>query len=162
MRKRFEQQLALGQIPIQDIVFTTRTRDRLSGLYRALQEIFITPEYNEQIFAILEAEITDKKKKTGRTGMDLWILFVLAQTRLCLDIDYDELLYRANYDLLLRQLMGIEIPFETGHIFKYQTIVDNVSLLSDEALQRINGVILTLGEHVFKKKRGNWWGLLKN
>jgi transposase, IS5 family len=152
MRKRFEQQLALGQIPIQDIVFTTRTRDRLSGLYRALQEIFITPEYNEQIFAILEAEITDKKKKTGRTGMDLWILFVLAQTRLCLDIDYDELLYRANYDLLLRQLMGIEIPFETGHIFKYQTIVDNVSLLSDEALQRINGVILTLGEHVFKKK----------
>ena len=50
--------------------------------------------------------------------MDLWILFILAQTRLCLDIDYDELLYRANYDHLLRQLMGIEIPFETGHIFK--------------------------------------------
>ncbi|NQT57482.1 MAG: ISNCY family transposase, partial [Bacteroidetes bacterium] len=87
MRKRFEQQFALGQMPIQDIVFTTRTRDRLSGLYRALQEIFITPEYNEKIFSILEKEITDKKKKTGRTGMDLWILFILAQTRLCLDID---------------------------------------------------------------------------
>ena len=161
MRKRFEQQFALGQMPIQDIVFTTRTRDRLSGLYRALQEIYLTPEYNEKIFSILEKEITDTKQKTGRPGMDLWILFILAQTRLCLDIDYDELLYRANYDHLLRQLMGIEIPFETGHIFKYQTIVDNVSLLSNEVLDEINEVILTLGNQVFKKKEENGGDCLK-
>ncbi|MCK5198075.1 MAG: ISNCY family transposase [Spirochaetales bacterium] len=153
MRKRFEQQFALGQILIKDIQFTTRTRDRLSCLYRALQEIFINTEYNEQIFSILEKEISNKKKKTGRAGMDLWILFTLAQTRLCLDIDYDELLYRANYDTLLRQLMGIEIPFEKGREFKYQTIVDNVSLISDEALKEINDIILTLGSNVFKKKR---------
>lgn len=156
MRKRFEQQLELGQLAIEDIEFTTRTRDRLSSMYRALKEIYITPEYNEKVFTILEEEITQKKKSTGRMGMNLWMIFVLAQTRLCLDSDYDELLYRANYDKLLRHLMGVEVPFETGRQFKYQTIVDNVSLLSDEVLKRINEeVILKLGEKVFKKtKRG--------
>ena len=56
MRKKFEQQFALGQMPIKDIIFTTRTRDRLSCLYRALQEIYLTPAYNEKLFSLLEKE----------------------------------------------------------------------------------------------------------
>ena len=161
MRKRFEQQLELGQLAIEDIEFTTRTRDRLSCMYRALKEIYVTHKYNERIFALLEKEISAKKKPTGRMGMNLWMIFVLAQTRLCLDSDYDELMYRANYDKLLRQLMGVEIPFEKGRQFKYQTVVDNVSLLSDEVLKKINEeIILDLGEKVFKKKRNGTLALV--
>ena len=153
MRKRFEQQRLLGELAVEDIEIPARQRDRVSGLYWALKRIYTTPEYNEQIFAILEREISQQKKQTGRNGMDLWILFCLAQTRLCLNIDYEQLLYRANYDKLLRQLMGVEIPFETGKLFKYQTVVDNVGLLSDDTLKKINDVILKLGDKVFKKKR---------
>jgi len=160
VRKRFEQQFSLGQLAIKDIEFTTRTRDRLSSMYRALKEIFVNPEYNEKVFAILEEEITKKKKRTGRTGMDLWMIFVLAQTRMCLAIDYDELQHQANYNKLLRQLLGVEIPFEVGVQFKYQTLVDNVELLTDETLRRINDVILMFGEKVFKKKRNGTLALV--
>jgi len=111
----------------------------------------MTPEYNEKIFNILEDEISKDKKDTGRKGMDLWIIFVLAQTRLCLDIGYEELLHHANYNKILRQLMGVEISFEDGKIFKYQTVVDNVSLLSNEALHKINDIIVELGNGIFKK-----------
>ena len=109
MRKRFEQQPFLDYVDIKDIDFGhPRNRSRLAQLYRTLQEIFITSEYNEKLFDILEKSITKGKKKTGRQGMDLWIIFLLAQTRLCMNIDYETLLHMANYDYLLRQLMGIE------------------------------------------------------
>ena len=52
------------------------------------------------------------KKQIGRNGLILWQIFVLAQFRLALNIDYDRLHHMANYDSLLRQLLGIET--ETG------------------------------------------------
>jgi hypothetical protein len=52
------------------------------------------------------------KKQTGRNGLNLWQIFVLAQFRLALNIDYDRLHHIANYDSQLRQLLGIET--ETG------------------------------------------------
>ncbi len=155
MRKRFEQQPFLDYVDIKDIDFDQpRNRDRLAQLYRTLQEIFITPEYNEKLFEILEKKITKGKKKTGREGMELWIIFILAHTRLCLNIDYENLLHMANYDYLLRQLMGIETIYKDGpRHFKYQTIVDNVGLIDDEMLKEINDVIISFDDTVFKKKR---------
>ena len=155
MRKRFEQQPFLDYVDIKDIDFAQpRNRSRLAQLYRTLQEIFITPEYNEKLFEILEKKIVNGKKKTGREGMELWIIFLLAHTRLCLDIDYETLLHMANYDYLLRQLMGIETIYKDGpRHFKYQTIVDNISLIDDEMLREINDVIISFDNKVFKKKR---------
>ena len=155
MRKRFEQQPFLDYIAIKDIDFDQpRNRSRLAQLYRTLQEIFITPEYNEKLFDILENRILKGKKKTGREGMELWIIFILAQTRLCLDLDYEGLLHMANYDYLLRQLMGIETIFKDGkRKFKYQTMVDNVGLLDDGTLKEINDVIISFDDKIFKKKR---------
>ncbi len=162
MRKRFEQQPFLDYIAIKDIVFDEpRNRDRLAQLYRTLQELFITPEYNEKLFEILEKKIKNGKKDTGRNGMNLWILFILAQTRLCLDIDYDHLLHMANNDYLLRQLMGIETIFHNRKKqFKYQTVVDNVGLLDDETLKEINNIVTTFGNNIFKKKRNGILGLI--
>ncbi len=155
MRKRFEQQPFLDYVDIKDIDFgKPRNRSRLAQLYRTLQEIFITPEYNEKLFEILEKSITKGKKKTGRKGMDLWIIFLLAQTRLCMNIDYETLLHMANYDYLLRQLMGIETIYKDGPLhFEYQTIVDNVDLIDDQMLKDINDMIISFNDKVFKKKR---------
>ncbi|PIQ28422.1 MAG: hypothetical protein COW63_14825 [Bacteroidetes bacterium CG18_big_fil_WC_8_21_14_2_50_41_14] len=78
MRKRFEQQISLGQILIKDVQIRLKSRDAIYELMAALQKIFLTPTYNEQIFEILESKLNTGKKQTGRPGMDLWHIFVLA------------------------------------------------------------------------------------
>jgi len=70
MRKRFEQQLQVGQLLISDIKVNPSYRSGFPKLVLALKELFSTSEYNEQIFSILENQIQKGKKKTGRTGMD--------------------------------------------------------------------------------------------
>jgi hypothetical protein len=118
-----------------------------------LKEIFITPEWNEKVFEILEAKIMAGKQRTGRPGMDLWQIFVLSQVRLCQNISYDDLHHIANNDHLIRQIMGVERGFGyERHEFEYQNIVDNVSLLDDETLRELNQVIVEFGHEVFKKK----------
>ena len=117
-------------------------------------EIYSKPEYNKKIFEILENKLLKGKKKTGRKGLTLWQIFVLAQFRLGLNLDYDRLHYMVSSDSTLRQLLGIET--ESG--FKkieigYQRILDNLHLLDDETLMQINDVVISFGhKEVFKKK----------
>jgi len=82
------------------------------------------------------------KKQTGRNGLNLWQIFVLAQFRLALNIDYDRLHHMANYDSLLRQLLGNETETGLKKIeIAYQWILDNVQLLDDNTLRKINEII---------------------
>jgi len=154
MRKRFEQQIKIGRLLIQDTKIPTAKRSgALPGLTAALKEIFVNPKYNTQVFDILEKKIVSGKKKTGRPGMDLWQIFVLSQVRLCQNISYDELHDLANHHSLIRQIMGIESMAGFSKIeIKYQNIIDNVSLLDDETVRQLNAVIVALGHDVFKKK----------
>lgn len=155
MRKRFEQQIELGQLLIQDTQFSLKSKDSLDELLAALKEIFVITEYNEKIFSILESVIGKGKQKTGRKGMDLWQIFVLSQVRLCIGASYERLVHLANYDHLIRQIMGVEKePFFERTTFEYQNIYDNVTLLDDEMVHRLNEVIITLGHDIFKKKEG--------
>ena len=85
MRKRFEQQLILGQIPIEEVEIPTKNATALDELLAALKELYCNKEYNERIFKALEKHIQANKKLTGRKGMNLWEIFVLSQVRLCLN-----------------------------------------------------------------------------
>jgi hypothetical protein len=154
MRKRFEQQLTLGQVPISETNIPINSKNSLDELLVALKEIYCNEEYNENIFNILEKYITKNKKKTGRKGMDLWSIFVLAQVRLCMNLSYDVLHNQANNHRTMRQLMGVEKTFGFEPVeFKYQNIYDNVGLLTDEILSEINQIIVEFGhKEVFKKK----------
>jgi len=154
MRKRFEQQLSLGQIPIEETYINPKKKYVLDELLAALKAIYCNSDYNEKIFSILESHINAGKKNTGRKGIDLWCIFVLAQVRLCLNISYDALHDLANNHRAMRQLMGVERRFGYEPVeFEYQNIYDNVSMLSDELVAEINGVILDFGYgEVFKKK----------
>ena len=136
MRNRFEQQLAIGQFPIEETFISVKSKNSLDELLAALKAIYCNKEYNEKIFSILERHITVGKKKTGRKGMNLWVIFVLAQVRLCLNTSYDTLHNLANNHITLRRLMGQEYDLGYKPIqFKYQNIYDNVSMLSDELIQ---------------------------
>ncbi len=86
--------------------------------------------------------------------MDLWIIFVLAQLRLCLNISYKMLHNLANNHCTLRFLMGVERDFGYAPIvFEYQNIYDNVSALSDEIFIEINSVIVEFGQQKYLKKK---------
>lgn len=153
MRKRFEVQLRLDCTPIHEVKIPAKTKNHMVALAAAIQYIYVTPEWNQKIFSLLSEKINKKKKATGRNGMSLWEIFVLAQVRLCMNIGYDELHYRANYDTLLRGLLGVlPTDYTHGKEYEYQNIYDNVRLLDDELLKQVNDVIVTVGHEVFKKK----------
>ena len=154
MRNRFTQQLSIGQKPIEETWINPKSKNAIDELLAALKEIYCTPEYNEKIFSILDNHIMSGKKNTGRKGLDLWIVFVLAQLRLCLNISYEMVHNLANNHHALRNLMGVERDFGYDRVeFEYQNIYDNVSALSDQMIIELNAVILEFGhKEVFKKK----------
>jgi len=152
MRKRFEPQLIIGQKLVKDIEIK-RSRDAFPKLVLALKKLYLNEDLRDKVFHILEEKIMTGKKRTGRKGMDMWVLFVLAQTRLCLNVSYDRLHHMANSDTLMRQIMGIETESGFPRIeIEYQNIIDNVALLDDVTLFKINEIIVELGHNVLKKK----------
>lgn len=152
MRKRFDAQIRIGSEQIADIYINPKCRDEMPALMRAMKEIYLNAEISAMIYQILEDKICKGKKKTGRQGMNLWMIFVLAQTRLCLNTNYDRLHYLANNDKLLREMMGIYDGVGDNYEIDYQRIIDNISLLDDATLRKINDVIVDFGHGVFKKK----------
>jgi len=154
MRKRFEVQLALGKAPIERVVIPLRSRDELPPVLAGLQWIFVTPEVNGRIFELLEKKVVGGKKATGRPGLDLWHILVLGIVRLALDCDYDRLEYLANYDSLLRQILGLNpVLGDPEKPFHYKTLSENVCHVDEELLQEINAVVAQAGRGVFKKKK---------
>ena len=152
MRKRFEQQRKLGVISISEVKLPLKSRDELPPILRALQHIYVTPELNEEVFRILEEKVQKGKKKTGRYGMDLWHILVLSSVRLGLDADYDRLDDFANHHKLIRQILGVETTCGEGKRFSMQSIKDNVSLLDEETIGKINEVVVRAGHKLVKKK----------
>jgi hypothetical protein len=114
------------------------------------------PTLKAEIFALLEAKLLAGKQATGRTGMDLWQILVLGVVRLGLDADWDRLEHIANYDALVRQMLGVPAaPWgEEDKRFGHQTLRDNVALLDEELLHQINARIAAAGREVFAKKAG--------
>jgi hypothetical protein len=60
----------------------------------------------------------------------------------------------ANYDQLVREIMGVESTkfLAEKFEFSYQSILDNVSLVDSEMLQRINHIVVEAGHRLLKKK----------
>ena len=72
-----------------------------------------------------------------------------------MDTNWDRLEDLSNYHKLLRQILGVHVvEFGVEEIeFAYQTIVDNVSQLDEELLQKINLLVVQHGHNLLKKKR---------
>jgi hypothetical protein len=151
VRKRFEIQYELGAVPIEELDIPTRSRDEMPPVLRALQFIYTTPELNKKVFDILESKVMADKKKTGRHGMTLWEILVLATVRLARDADYDQLHYIAESDFILRSLLGANRFGETQRRYPLQTIKDNISLLDEETIEQINELVVKAGHQLLKK-----------
>ncbi len=156
MRQRYSPQPDFHIIPIEKIRLPTRSRDELPPILAGLQWIWTHPTLKAAIFALLEAKILAGKKATGRTGMDLWQILVLGLVRLGLAADWDRLEHIANYDTLVRQMLGLPAtPWGAdAKTFAHQTLRDNVALLDDQLLKEINARVAAAGRAVFAKKDG--------
>lgn len=154
MRRRFEQQLSLGIIPISEVEIRIKSRDEMPPLLVALQTIFVTEDLNEAVFTILEDTICKNKKATGRQGMDLWHILVLSLVRHACNTNWDKLHYFSNNDMTMRNIMGLHNnEFGEGfYEFEYQTILDNVSLLDRQTIEKINTIVVNYGVTLLKKK----------
>ncbi len=156
MRQPFQHQPELQIVPIEKIRLPLRSRDELPPILAGLQWVWMHPTLKTEVLALLEAQILAGKQRTGRTGMDLWQILVLGVVRLGLDADWDRLEHIANYDTLVRQMLGLPAtPWdEEAKRFGHQTLRDNVALLDEALLQQINARVATAGREVFAKKGG--------
>ena len=156
MRHHFPQQPDLQVTPIEKIRLPLKSRDELPPILAGLQWVWMHPTLKAEIFALLAAKILAGKQRTGRTGMDLWQILVLGVVRLGLDADWDRMEHIANYDTLVRQMLGVPAtPWDDeAKRFGHQTLRDNVALLDEELLQQINARIAAAGREVFAKKDG--------
>ena len=129
MRKRFAPQIDLGQTPIEKVIIPLKSRDELPPILTGLQWIFRTPGLHEAVFELLERTLQGTNPtRTGRPGMDLWHVLVLGVVRVGLDCNYDRMEHIANFDGLVREIMGLP-SFGTKITFHHRTISDNICLI---------------------------------
>jgi IS5 family transposase len=141
MRTAFKIQYEFGATPIEHIELPLDSRDELPPVLRALQYIYATPQLNKQVFDLLENKIMSGVKTTGRSGMSLWEILVFGAIRLALDADYDRLQHIANYDNLVRSLVGIADFGENLKKYPLSTLKDNVRLLDEQTLIAIDKLV---------------------
>jgi transposase, IS5 family len=151
MRQSFNPQPGLQITPIEKIILPLHSRDELPPILAGLQWMWMHPSLKAQVLALLEARVLAGKKRTGRTGMDLWQILVLGVVRLGLNADWDRMEHLANYDLLLRQMLGLcPNPWGTNaRRFGHQTLRDNVALVDGPLLKEINILVAVAGRQVF-------------
>jgi hypothetical protein len=137
---------------IAEIVISPRSRDDIPAVLKGLQYIYINTNIRTKVFALLETSLrSDARQDTGRPGMDLWKVFVLATVKLGLGCDYDRLQELANHHDTLRQMLG-HCGWEDPHEYALQTLIDNVSKLKPEVLADINQIVVEAGHELLKKK----------
>jgi hypothetical protein len=83
--------------------------------------------------------------------MDLWQILVLGVVRLTLDCNYDRLHHTANFDSLVRQLLG-QPAFDMTLEFSLTSLKENLPLLTEDHLAQINAIVARHGRQVLQKK----------
>jgi IS5 family transposase len=153
MRVVQNEQMTIGEVDIASIRFNSKSRDDIPKILRGLQFVYTNVALRTAIFELLESQLAPKvSKAVGRPGMTLWTILVCGVIRLDLNCDYDRLHELVNEHNTLRQMLGHGAFEDVGYHF--QTLKDNVSLLTPELLDQINGLVVHAGHVLVKKKAG--------
>ena len=145
-------QIKIGEIDISNIWIDPKCRDDIPQILRGLQHVYKDKETKEEIFKLLEQEIAPTKdKKNGRPGMTLWSIFVLGILRVNLNIDYDRLHDLSNHHDTIREMLG-HTNFKDKYYYHWQTLKDNIELITPEFLDKVNQIVVKAGYRLIKKK----------
>ena len=146
-------QMIIGEVDISKIAFEPKSRDDIPKILKGLQFVYTNIPLRTAIFQLLESKIAPKvSKSNGRPGMPLWSILVCGVVRLDLNCDYDRVHELVNQHNSLRQMLG-HGAFDDVH-YHFQTLKDNVSLLTPELLDEINQRVVQSGHVLVKKKDG--------
>lgn len=144
-------QMEIGEIDVSQIKFDLKSRDDIPKILRGLQHLYLDVALRQKVFALLACEIAPKvDKSTGRPGMTLWSILVCGVLRLDLNADYDRLHELVNQHKTLREMLGHSL-YDDDKKYAYQTLVDNVGLLTPELLDKLNQLIVEGGHALVKK-----------
>ncbi|MCP4343451.1 MAG: hypothetical protein GY799_32375 [Desulfobulbaceae bacterium] len=135
MRQVKYPQLRVGETPIAEIKINLKSHDDIPPLLLGLQYIYTTVDLRDKVFAILEVQIkpgTDKKMVV--LGWSYGGYLVLGVLRLNLNWDYDRLVEMANNHKTICFMLG-HSSFDDDYEYKWQTVKDNVSLLTPEKFE---------------------------
>lgn len=134
MREVHGRQFEIGQTAIEKIWIDPKSRDDTPALFRGLQHIWCERELRDRVFSLLDEQVSSETDRTvGRPGMDLWRILVLGVAKQGLRCDFDRLHDLANHHATLRAFLG-HGEFGDTTYYEYQTVVDNVRLLTPELL----------------------------
>ncbi len=154
MRKTHDPQPELGEVGIESIELDLRSRDDIPALLIGLQHLYSDEIFRERLFALMEEHMLPCVDRTvGRPGMEMWRIFVMGVVKQGLGCDFDRLHELANQHKTLRRFLG-HADIWDEHRYKYQTLVDNVSLLNPKLLVEVNRLIVESGHAVAGKKPG--------
>ena len=154
MREVHRSQFQLGQVPIEEIWINPKSRDDIPAVLKGLQHIWCEEELRERLFALLDEHILPEADRTvGRPGMELWQILVLGVLKQGLGCDFDRIHELTNHHDTIRAFLGHSDFGDKTH-YEYQTVVDNVSLLTPELLSAVGRLVVESGHKVAKKKPG--------
>ena len=154
MREVHRSQFQLGQVPIEEIWINPKSRDDIPAVLKGLQHIWSDEELRARLLALLDEHILPEADRTvGRPGMDLWQILVLGVLKQGLGCDFDRLHDLTNHHGTIREFLG-HGDFDDKTRYEYQTVVDNVSLLTPELLSAVGRLVVESGHKVAKKKLG--------
>ena len=89
-------------------------------------------------------------RTVGRPGMALWQMLVLGVLKQGLGCDFDRPHDLANHHQTIRSFLG-HSDFGDETYDEYQTVVDNVSLLTPELLSAVGRLVVESGHKVAKE-----------
>ncbi len=147
MRHQFDPAPSFGVIPIEQIEINPKSRHDMARVLRSLQQIWKSKLHLEQILTILRQKIgKTTRQREGRPGMHYWRILVLALVKQALNTDYDHLVDEANEHRRLRQMLQHDdSEFGDGYVYELQTVIDNVSLITEEIWAELNPIIVEVG-----------------
>ena len=154
MREVHRSQFQLGQVPVEKVWINPKSRDDIPAVLKGLQHIWCDEALRARLFVLLDEHILPEADRTvGRPGMDLWQILVLGVLKQGLGCDFDRLHDLTNHHQTIRAFLG-HGDFDDKTRYEYQTVVDNVSLLTPELLSAVGRLVVLVVEsgHKVAKK----------
>ena len=154
MREVHRRQFELGQTPIGEIWIDPKSRDDIPAVLKGLQHIWCDEELRARLFDLLDEHVLPGTDRTvGRPGMELWRILVLSVLKQGLGCDFDRLHDLSNHHATVRAFLG-HSEFGDKTYYEYQTVVDNVWLLTPELLSAVGRLVVESGHAVARKRPG--------
>ena len=154
MRHVMKPHRELGDIDIAGITLNRKCRDDMPALLVGLQHIYCDRELRARLFSLLEEHLAPHvNHDLGRPGMELWKVLVMGVVMQGLNCDYDRLHDLVNEHKTLRKFLGHADIFDNKH-YSYQSVVDNVGLLTPTLLSEVGRLVVESGHRVSKKNPG--------